>query len=336
MNELVQLKHPKRVENKALTLRNDALVAAAQASDSRTLRVLDLCSGLNGWTSAWRVRKHACYGVELNPKFRPEIQMDARILAKNPKLFLDTIVEPGWRPDVILASPPCEGWCVPAMGKMWEKRDDDLLVPKHPTAVYCLEVLEAVLKIIAETQPDYFWIENPVAMMRRAPQMQAFRRVTISACAYGETRQKATDLWGRWPETWEPRPFCTADPHKTGLCKIGRKGVVTPLPLGTKVRAPKGPERKVVKEKLILTYPDGREEPTNETVYVLDAEGSPCHEAAPRGAQTGTQGIKGSDNRAVIAPMLSLETCIASEKAYGPITTEPIKVEAVVARHVAG
>jgi hypothetical protein len=41
---------------------------------------------------------------------------------------------------------------------------------------------------------------------------------------------------------------------------------------------------------------------------------SPCHEAAPRGSKTGTQGIKGALNRAKIPYQLSLEICVTSEK----------------------
>lgn len=42
--------------------------------------------------------------------------------------------------------------------------------------------------------------------------------------------------------------------------------------------------------------------------------GDPCHSAAPRGAKTGTQGIKGAVARAAIPYELSEEICIASEK----------------------
>lgn len=41
---------------------------------------------------------------------------------------------------------------------------------------------------------------------------------------------------------------------------------------------------------------------------------SPCHEAAPRGAKTGTQGLKGAAERAVIPYGLSLAVCVAMEE----------------------
>lgn len=43
--------------------------------------------------------------------------------------------------------------------------------------------------------------------------------------------------------------------------------------------------------------------------------GDPCHEAAPRGAKTGTQGLKGAEERAVIPYKLSMAFCKAVEKA---------------------
>jgi len=253
-------------------LKTTIIESTAPLARHRKLRVLDLCSGLNGWTQAWREREHNCLGLELKATFRPEINMDVRLLAKDSKALLDILVTPGWRPDVILASPPCEAFSVASIGKMWEVTPDGPK-PKHNTALYGLSVLEGVLKVIAELQPEYFWIENPRGMMRKMPQMQGFKHTTISYCSYGETRQKPTDLWGRWPETWEPRPFCSGDP------------------LNGKVAI------------------DGK-------IFVLNKDGKPCHESAPRGAKTGTQGIKGSDKRAVVAHALSLETCLASEMAF--------------------
>lgn len=42
--------------------------------------------------------------------------------------------------------------------------------------------------------------------------------------------------------------------------------------------------------------------------------GDPCHEAAPRGSKTGTQGIKGAALRAVIPYALALDVCKAVEQ----------------------
>ena len=45
--------------------------------------------------------------------------------------------------------------------------------------------------------------------------------------------------------------------------------------------------------------------------------GNPDHERAPRGAKTGTQGIAGAAERAVVPKALSLSMCVALEQATG-------------------
>lgn len=43
------------------------------------------------------------------------------------------------------------------------------------------------------------------------------------------------------------------------------------------------------------------------------SNGDPCHESAPRGSRTGTQGLRGAAERAVVPYELSLELCLATE-----------------------
>lgn len=69
-------------------------------------------------------------------------------------------------------------------------------------------------------------------------------------------------------------------------------------------------------------YGDTRMKPTDLwgrfpviTFKPVCANGRKCHEAAPRGSKTGTQGIKGADNRAVVPYDLSLALCVAMETA---------------------
>ena len=46
--------------------------------------------------------------------------------------------------------------------------------------------------------------------------------------------------------------------------------------------------------------------------------GDPCHEPAPRGSRTGTQGLKGSRERSIIPPLLCEHICdICEEKEWG-------------------
>ena len=61
-------------------------------------------------------------------------------------------------------------------------------------------------------------------------------------------------------------------------------------------------------------YGDTRQKPTDLwgqvqgwTPKPICKRGSPCHEAAPRGSRTGTQGLKNASTRSMVAPGLSLE-----------------------------
>ena len=45
------------------------------------------------------------------------------------------------------------------------------------------------------------------------------------------------------------------------------------------------------------------------------SNGADCHESAPRGARTGTQGVKDVADRALVPYLLSLEVCEAAERA---------------------
>jgi hypothetical protein len=82
-------------------------------------------------------------------------------------------------------------------------------------------------------------------VLRKLPVVSDLPRVTVTYCRYGDDRMKPTDLWGRFPEGWQPREMCK--------------------------------------------------------------NGQPCHESAPRGAKTGTQGRRGATERAMVPYELSEE-----------------------------
>jgi hypothetical protein len=169
------------------------------------MRVLDLFSGLNGWGDPWRERGHDVIGIDFDRKLPATIHADL--------LTYDLQLLP-WRPDVILASPPCEGFSVMNIGKNWhgpgclgdEGHVD--MAPKTPAARLALELVQRTRAIIAEMEPRYFVIENPRDKLRVLPVMAGLDRVTVWYCRYGEERAKPTDLWGGFPPSWRPEPEC--------------------------------------------------------------------------------------------------------------------------------
>lgn len=282
------------------------------------LLLLDLCSGLGGWTAAFRHRGHDCVGLDLNPNLGPDILMDIIQMAQDPGRALDGYVRKGWRPDAILAGPPCEGFSVGSVGKMWDRTPNGF-VPKHDTARQGVKVLEAVLMAVAKLQPLYYWIENPRGMMRKMPQMKAYRHVEISQCCYGNVAQKMTDLWGRFPVTWMPRALCDAKPDLGIIDLDGRAyDVIRPTKAPGAKRSPP--------VAFVKRRDDGELCPVEKgkvwvdgvliTMRVLKPNGLPCHEWSPRGANTGTQGKDDSSLRAKLPYALSEEVCVALEKEF--------------------
>ena len=96
-----------------------------------------------------------------------------------------------FKPDIIWASPPCEGFSVASIGKHWNKDN----TPKSDKARQSLKLVEKTLEIIDQLKPKYFVIENPRGKLRKLPIMDGLKRYTVTYCQYGDTRMKPTDLW---------------------------------------------------------------------------------------------------------------------------------------------
>lgn len=208
------------------------------------MRVLDLFAGLKGWSSAFP--DHDVKTLDIESKFDCDITID--ILDFEPGKHLQ-----GWKPDLLLASPPCNAFSVASIGHHWTG-GKGAYIPKSDFAVLSKEIVKKTLSIIEELDPMYWLLENPVGVLRKMPFMEGIERRTVTYCQYGENRMKPTDLWGGFPPSLRLRPRCK--------------------------------------------------------------NGDPCHEAAPRGSKTGTQGLKNAALRAVVPYELSLVVKNAVENDY--------------------
>jgi hypothetical protein len=164
------------------------------------VKVLDLFSGMNGWGDPWRARGHEVVGIEWSHKFDATYYMDIGDTLG----VISTLMDAGFRPDVILASPPCTSFSMMSVGKHWNKDD----TPKSETAAQGERLVKATLEIIDYFKPRVFVIENPRARLRSLPYLLGLPRCTVWYCRYGEQRAKPTDLWGQFPAGWTPRPQC--------------------------------------------------------------------------------------------------------------------------------
>ena len=160
---------------------------------TRRLKVLDLFAGLGGWSAAFAARGHEVVTTDIDPRFRVTVLKDVLELRREDLPFTDF--------DIVLASPPCEGFTVMNIGKNWTKpTEDPPNAPKTPLAEMALRLVQRTRQIVDVLEPRWFIIENPRAKLRRMPIMDDVERRTVWYCHLGETTAKPTDLFGRFPE----------------------------------------------------------------------------------------------------------------------------------------
>lgn len=174
------------------------------------MKVLDLFSGLKGWSAAFRDRGHSVITLDINPKFNPDIVADI--------LDIKSIHDIG-EFDIILASPPCEVFSVAAAWLHHWKKIDGKYEPQDERAIKAKHLTEHTFRLIEEYNAQFYVIENPRGFMRhviRQPDAQINwckyvsedEKVMLGASFWDKRKPaffKPTDLWGRLPPSFTPR-----------------------------------------------------------------------------------------------------------------------------------
>lgn len=198
------------------------------------MKTTELFAGTESFSKVARSLGHETFTVELDQRFSPNLRADVATLSAS---------DFPYSPDVLWASPPCQGFSVAVIGRNWHHDH----TPKTDSARNAMALVQQTMRLIDELNPEVWFIENPRGKLRKLPFLADWVaakggvRRTVMYCQYGDTRQKPTDIWTNLT-SWEPRP----------LCKPGAK----------------------------------------------------CHEAAPRGSRTGTQGLGNAMDRSRIPPEL--------------------------------
>lgn len=165
------------------------------------MKVIDLFCGLGGWSAAFKERGHDVFTLDKSKRFSPTLCKD----------ILDVKASDlPQRPDIILASPPCEGFTRLRYAFNWKVSEVGENIPISVKSRLGIKILQKTVALIHELQPRYFIIENPVGKMRHMPEVGQFERRTITYCQYGSDAQKPTDLWGGFPPRLALLPTCKA------------------------------------------------------------------------------------------------------------------------------
>lgn len=155
-------------------------------------KVLDLLSGLKGWSAAFTDRGHDVTTLDLDPRFGADHVRDL--------MTVGDLSELGGPFDVVLASPPCECFSVMTIGRNWNKDR----TPKTERAAAALALAHHTFALIEAAKPKWYVVENPRGMLRKvAPRPPD---ATVWYCRYGAPYGKPTDLWtnlnGGMPTGW--------------------------------------------------------------------------------------------------------------------------------------
>ena len=176
---------------------------------------LDLCAGREGFSEAFKNNPNwEVIRVDIEERLKPDMALDLIDVVENRERYMDF-----WnlKPEVILASPPCERWSI--ANSHWP-------LPGIYTAT---KVLGAVLEIISEMRPRGWIIENPKGRMRwflHKPSM------TLNLKQFGYTTVKPTDFWtnidfGLLRSTSQANP--EGIKFSTSVCRAASKRALMPL-----------------------------------------------------------------------------------------------------------
>ena len=168
------------------------VVNAGRCQRMKRLTVVDLFSGLGGFSQSFVDRGHNVMRIDNEPALA---HVPETVIADVLVLTFGDLPE---EPDIILASPPCTHFSCAAGWRYWP---GGVAVPEVQESV---TLVRHTLDLINTANPKYWVLENPRGMLRKVIGPPV---VTTWWGAWGMPYLKPTDLWGKLPALdWPPHP----------------------------------------------------------------------------------------------------------------------------------
>ena len=137
------------------------------------MNTVELFSGTESFS---KVAKKLGYNTFTSDLFYPNSNLPKDILSINKKDLPKEIY-------VLWASPPCTSFSVASIGSSWCGNYH----PKRVETALGMAYVLKTIKLIQETKPKYWFIENPRGVLRKMAFMEGLHRKTICYCRYGDT-----------------------------------------------------------------------------------------------------------------------------------------------------
>ena len=158
------------------------------------MKVLELFSGTECMSNAFRAKGHECFTIDWDQAFPSSLHID--IMKVTPEMILEQFGQP----DVIWAAFDCTTFSLAAISKHRRKNPETgNLDPISDYAKYCDKVNQHALELIRALKPKYFFIENPVGGLCSMDYMQGIPKYMITYCKYGFPYQKRTHIFTNHP-----------------------------------------------------------------------------------------------------------------------------------------
>lgn len=138
------------------------------------MEILDLCSGLEGWSSVWKRAGFKVDTVDIDRRFKPTYCMDVREF------------KPVKKYNLIFASPPCT---------FFSKARDYLTTDEEREEG--LSIAKACFRIAEKA--EWYIVENPYWLYSLQHYLKRKNHHVIDYCMYGYGYKKPTSVWTNIP-----------------------------------------------------------------------------------------------------------------------------------------
>ena len=155
-------------------------------TNSSALKVLDICSGMGGFSQSFLERGHDVLRIDNNPKFK-DVPNTVIADVRDIRSIVQEVI-----PDIVLISPPCECFSVASQYIHWSKEGN----PVDSQTLTMIRVVFWCLDAVDYLKPKYWVMENPRGRLRHLIGMPA---VETTFGAWGALQVKPTDIWGNIP-----------------------------------------------------------------------------------------------------------------------------------------